>query len=67
MDIINGLEIVPCMYDCNTVEFAVKDVATGRYVAEGCATVDEAERERDAYLAEMYRLNDGPFSAAQSQ
>lgn len=62
----NGLEIVPYMYDCNTVEFAVKDIHTGRYIEEGCSTILEAEQERDRYLAEMHAMNDGPFSTAQS-
>lgn len=46
----SGLEIVPVMYDVNTVEFAVKDTATGRYVAEGCRDVRDAEDKRDRYL-----------------
>ena len=60
----NGLKIVPYMYDANTVEFAVKDTTTGRYIVEGCAPSTEAEAERDAYLAEMHAFNAGPFSTA---
>lgn len=59
------IQVVPYLYDANTVEFAVKDTVTGRYIVEGCSTIAEAEIERDAYLAEMHRFNDGPFSNAQ--
>lgn len=62
-----SIEIVPALYDCNTVVFHVRDMGRNGYlVAEGCETMAEAESERDAYLGEMYAFNDGPFSAAQS-
>lgn len=63
MEIKNGLEIVPCLYDVNTVEYAVKDIATGRYIVEGCETVADAEIERDIYLDEMHSFNAGPFAS----
>ena len=59
-----GLEIVAYLYDCNTVEFRVKDALTGRIIADCCATIAEAEAERDAYLDEMHAFNAGPFAGA---
>lgn len=60
------IEIAPYMYDCNTIEYRVRDTATGYLVADCCANMKEAEQERDAYIAEMHAFNDGPFSTAQS-
>lgn len=57
----NGLEIVPYLYDVNTIEYAIKDTVTGRYIVEGCRDMADAEDELETYLSEMHAFNDGPF------
>ena len=47
-------EIVPAMYDCNTIEYFVRNGLTGYILIEGCRTMAEAEREiaaEDAFAA----------------
>lgn len=60
-------EIVPIMYDVNTVEFAVKNTVTGRYEVEGCHTIGDAEQELEAILAHNDAVAAGPFSTAQCE
>lgn len=57
-----AVEIVPYMYDVNTVKYAVRVAVTGRYIADNCETVQEAERCRAEYLRNMHFKDDNQKS-----
>jgi len=72
-----GFKIVAGMYDDDgdwregrladiaSIEYLVREVATGRVIVDCIPTYREADQERDAYLAAEDAFIAGPFSDAQ--